>query len=362
MGRVLLCHDPVLDRAVAVKHLRADLVIPPEHVAPLIERMRQEARASARVSHPNLVALHDMGEDPHLGLFLVFEYVDGPTLKDGLERGPLDKQAAAKLALELGSALSYAHAAGVVHRDVKPENVMLSRTGAKVADFGIARIPDSTLTQGGSILGTPAYSAPEAIRSARFSPQSDQFSLAATLYEAISGQRAFPGDDAVAVATKIANEEAPPIALLRGLDLSVDRVLARGLAKQPKARFANCEEFGRALADALTREQRPLALTLPDVERSQRTTGRKFVGLSLTVAAVVGAWFFWDRISPVARSPLRFAQGSPPAEEVILPVAWLIERSGQAGRLPGDTPRAERNPRVGAGSDAGTRAPSQLAP
>ncbi len=124
MGRVLLCHDPVLDRDVAVKHLRSDLPLPPEQRAPLIERMRQEARASARVSHPNLVALHDMGEDARTGLFLVFEYVEGQTLKHRLNDGRLPPEQAARLARELGSALHFAHEAGVVHRDIKPENVM----------------------------------------------------------------------------------------------------------------------------------------------------------------------------------------------------------------------------------------------
>lgn len=337
MGRVLLCHDPVLDRSVAVKHLRQDLVIPPEHVAPLIERMRQEARASARVSHPHLVALHDMGEDPNLGLFLVFEYVEGPTLKDELSRGPLPRAAAAKLAVELGSALSYAHAAGIVHRDIKPENVILAKTGAKVADFGIARIPDSTLTQGGSILGTPAYSAPEAIRSGRFSPQSDQFSLAATLYEAISGRRAYPGDDAVAVATKIANEEAPPIALLCDLDLSVDRVLARGLSKQPKSRFANCQEFGRALADALNRDPRPVLATVPEVDAARRRRWPAWLGFAALATLGAAGWTLRHRLPATAPRSLSVLASDDP-EEVVLPVAWLIERATHGNKPAVDTP------------------------
>src|ERR1700712_1331085 len=222
MGRVLLAHDPVLDRSVAIKLLRDDLNIQPEQHDTLLHRMRQEARASARVSHPNIVALHDMGEDPELGLCLVFEYAEGLTLKERLLKGPLGPEAAAKLAREVGDALTTAHAAGVLHRDIKPENVILTPTGAKVADFGIARVPDSTLTRDGGLLGTPAYSAPECIETGRVSPLSDQFSLAATLYEAVSGHRAFPGEDAVAVATRITNEEPPAIAEFAGLDPHVD--------------------------------------------------------------------------------------------------------------------------------------------
>ncbi len=271
MGRVLLAHDPVLDRSVAIKLLRDDLNIPPEQHDTLLHRMRQEARASARVSHPNIVALHDMGEDPELGLCLVFEYAEGETLKERIVRGPLGPEAAAKLAREVGDALSTAHAAGVLHRDIKPENIILTPTGAKVADFGIARVPDSTLTRDGGLLGTPAYSAPECIASGKFSPLSDQFSLAATLYEAVSGQRAFPGEDAIAVATRITTDEPPGIAELAGLDPHVDSVLARGLAKAPSARFDDARALGLALAEALGQSPRRRLPTLPDQRHQSQT-------------------------------------------------------------------------------------------
>ncbi|HEY3253204.1 MAG TPA: serine/threonine-protein kinase [Polyangiaceae bacterium] len=264
MGRVLLAHDPVLDRSVAIKLLRDDLNIPPEQHDTLLHRMRQEARASARVSHPNIVALHDMGEDPELGLCLVFEYAEGLTLKERLLKGPLGPEAAAKLAREVGDALTTAHSAGVLHRDIKPENIILTPTGAKVADFGIARVPDSTLTRDGGLLGTPAYSAPECIASGKFSPLSDQFSLAATLYEAVSGQRAFPGEDAIAVATRITTDEPPGVAAYAGLDPHVDAVLARGLSKVPGARFEDSRAFGKALAEALWQRPRQQLPTMPD--------------------------------------------------------------------------------------------------
>lgn len=341
MGRVLLCHDPVLDRDVAVKHLRTDLPLPPEHREPLLERMRQEARASARVSHPHLVALHDMGEDPSTGLFLVFEYVQGSTLKQRLTDGRLTPDQAARLARELGSALHFAHQAGVVHRDVKPENVMLSPTGAKVADFGIARIPDSTLTQGGSILGTPAYSAPEAIRKGRFSAQSDQFSLAATLYEAVSGRRAFPGDDAVAVASLITNEEPSPFAAVIGLDPAVDRVLLRALSKDPKQRFGSCDEFGRALADVLRPELRASLPTLPDTFHSTPPPRPNLLWVGLAAGAALGAGAVWATLAPTSTTYLAPAQRWA-EEEVILPVAWLAERRG-----PGTSHRPPASPDAG---------------
>jgi eukaryotic-like serine/threonine-protein kinase len=266
MGRVFLARDPVLNRDVALKVLRDDLGIPPEVVEALLTRMRHEAQAAARVSHPNIVTLHDMGEDDQVGLYLVFECVNGPNLKERLKSGRLPAMQAARLARELGSALACAHLAGVLHRDVKPENVMLAPTGAKIADFGIAKIPDSTLTRAGTLVGTPAYCAPEALASGEFSPESDQFSLAATLYEAVSGERAFPGEDAVGVAAKIATAEPRPIARKCNLPDEVDEVLLRGLDKHPARRFASAAEFGEALATVLDRTSRTALASGPVIE------------------------------------------------------------------------------------------------
>ncbi|MCC6214344.1 MAG: serine/threonine protein kinase [Polyangiaceae bacterium] len=292
MGLVVLAHDPVLDRDVAIKVLRADLGLDAADREALLVRMRQEARASARVSHPNLVALHDMGEEPDVGLFLVFEYVHGDTLEKRLARGPLGPEAAAKLARELGGGLTSAHELGVLHRDVKPANVILAQTGAKVADFGIARLPSSTLTREGGILGTPAYSAPESIEHGTFSPASDQFSMAVTLWEAIAGHRAFPGDDAVAVAARIHAEEPAPIAGVCGLDPHVDSVLARALAKHPESRFPSCQDFGLALAEALELRRRGALPTLPDarhehLHRTSRSRSLAWIALGALAGGAV---------------------------------------------------------------------------
>lgn len=251
MGRVLLARDTVLGREVAIKLLRDDLGLPPETRDALLVRMRHEAQAAARVSHPNLVTLHDMGDDAREGVYLVFEYVPGETLRDAIEGGALPPSRVARLARELGSALDAAHAAGVLHRDVKPENIMLAPFGAKIADFGIARIPDSTLTRTGSLVGTPAYCAPEALSLGQFSPAGDQFSLAATLYEAVYGERAFPGDDALTVAARIASEPPARLAARRGLDARVDEALLRAMSGDPLSRFPSCVAFTEALTEAL---------------------------------------------------------------------------------------------------------------
>jgi serine/threonine-protein kinase len=304
MGKVLLAKDSVLGRLVAVKVTRDDLALPPDVRLELLDRMRNEARAAAGLSHPSMVTLHDMGEEPAVGLYLVFEYVDGPTLRDRLADGPLPASEVAKLARQLGDALATAHEAGVIHRDVKPENVLLARAGAKLADFGIARLPDSTHTRAGVVLGTPAYSAPEALAAAQFSPESDQFSLAATLYEAIRGVGAFRGEDALRVAARVANEEAPPLDPSTTFDAArANAILVRALSKEPKRRFASCRELGEAFAAAL--ERRPTLPPPPDgtvsVTRSsislvpKSTQRRQNIAAGTAALVIVGLLLFGRR-------------------------------------------------------------------
>ncbi len=349
MGRVLLAHDPILDRDVAVKHLRDDLRIPRDVRDGLVVRMRHEARAAARVAHPNLVTLHDMGEDPEVGLFLVFEYVPGPTLKQRLDDGPLPADEIAVMARELGEALSCAHEAGVLHRDIKPDNIILSRWGAKIADFGIARVPDSTLTHVGGVLGTPAYSAPETFRTSTFSAQSDQFSLAASIYEALSGQRAFPGDDSVSVTSRIANDPPALVASSLGLSHVVDDVLGRAMAKDPAARFPSCEAFGGALAASLGGRE-----ALGDLARSagsfgsagataatERRTGQILLGAA--VIAVTAAL--------IARTATRSVEAPTEAAAPVATVGFsaLPPPSASAHRRP-PAPR-QRAPRAPASTE-----------
>jgi serine/threonine-protein kinase len=263
MGRVWLARDTVLGRPVAIKVLRDDLALPPSVRDELVTRMRHEAQAAAAVSHPNIVTLHDMGEDDDVGLFLVFEYVPGPradgpeSLRDRLrESGSLSLPEVGKIARELGSALTFAHAAGVIHRDIKPENILFSRTGAKIADFGIARIPESTITRVNTVLGTPAYTSPEALSTGDFGPGSDQFAFAATLYEAATGDRAFGGDDPIVTAGKVSSEPPPPLEPGIGPPLvvrSLGAALAKGMAKDVVERFGSCVDLGEAVARAVER-------------------------------------------------------------------------------------------------------------
>lgn len=253
MGRVLLARDTVLGRRVAVKVLRDDLGLPADARDRLVERLHREASAAASLSHPGIVTLHDMGEDERAGLFLVFEHIDGPTLRERLARGgALPAGEVAAMARVLGAALTYAHASGVLHRDVKPENVMLGRTGAKLTDLGIARLGQEKATP---VLGTPAYAAPEALASDAYSAYSDQYSLAAMLYEALTGARPFEGDKALSITARV--------------------LFHRALAERARDRFASCETFATLLADELEgRNEKSLVTPLPPSSIVPRATRR----------------------------------------------------------------------------------------
>ena len=358
MGRVLLARDLVLDRDVAVKLLRDDLGVDADQRRALVDRMRHEAKACARVAHPNIVQLFDMGEEASIGLYLVFEYASGTTLKDRLQQGQLQPGVAADVAREIGDALTTAHESGVLHRDVKPENIILTPQGSKIADFGIARVPDSTLTKNGGLLGTPAYSAPECIANGEFSAQSDQFSLAATLYEALSRRRAFPGEDAVSVAARITNEDPPGIADGCGLDRHVDGVLSRALAKDPDKRFASAREFGDALAEALGRRSRGALPTLPDerhevLRRAEPRAGARLLIGGAAAGALLGITGI--QVTSGLKERERAALDAP-APERAPAVAWLSDAPPSPSRAP-----SAGSPRKAA-PNGSTKPPSSATP
>jgi serine/threonine-protein kinase len=320
MGLVLLARDEMLEREVALKFLRPDLRLDETERSLVMQRMRQEALAMARLNHPGIVALHDLGEDPEHGIYLVFERANGPTLEAALRRGRLTIDGVTTLATQLGEAITSAHERGIVHRDIKPANIILGEEGAKIADFGVARLPESTLTRAGAQVGTPAYSAPESLSRGEHSPKSDQFGLAAALYEALSGQRAYPGNDTVGVAQRIENETPLPIARALALSPRVDAVLLRGMAHDPAARYTSCRVLGQELSRALG-GGRDTQLTLPDqrvlprveVEGPSRRLGRVvlylLLGATLTVAIQRLAEKWTNESAPPQRRPAYLSPG-----------------------------------------------------
>jgi len=255
MGSVYLARDTELERDVAIKVVRLPPGASGEAEAFLV-RFRNEARAVGRLRHRSIVAVYDVGNDPDVGPYLVFEYIEGSNLKDILRaKGPLLPEQVVVLAEQIGDALDAAHHERIIHRDIKPENLLVGRDGIiRLADFGVARVPDAALTGEGQFLGTPCYGAPETLRGGAAGPLSDQFSFAAVLYEAATGARAFPGNDAVAVAHHVIHDEplAPSKAAVAGaiLPATVDDVLLRSLSKKPDERFESISALVNALREA----------------------------------------------------------------------------------------------------------------
>jgi serine/threonine protein kinase len=247
MSSVYRAHDRLLERHVAIKVLHEQFTADGEYV----ERFRREARAVAQLSHPNIVTVIDRGEQDDRQ-FIVFEYVDGENLKALVDReGPLPEREAIELALQVARGLGFAHEQGLVHRDVKPQNVLLKDGNqAKVTDFGIARSLDvqGGLTQTGTVMGTSDYIAPEQARGSKVDAQSDIYSLGTVLYELLTGEVPFAGDNFVAVAMQHINQP-PPSVRERQPELSpcVDDVVRRAMAKEPRDRFRSMDELCAAL-------------------------------------------------------------------------------------------------------------------
>ena len=251
MSSVYRAHDRLLERDVAIKVLHERFTADGDYV----ERFRREARAVAQLSHPNIVTVIDRGD--HGGRqFIVFEYVDGENLKALVEReGPLPEREAIGLALQIARALGFAHEEGLVHRDVKPQNVLLNDGGqAKVTDFGIARSLDvqGGLTQTGTVMGTSDYIAPEQARGSRVDAQSDVYSLGTVLYELLTGEVPFAGDNFVAVAMQHINQPPPSVRERRPeLSPCVDAAIRRAMAKEPRDRFRSMDELCTELSACL---------------------------------------------------------------------------------------------------------------
>jgi serine/threonine-protein kinase len=293
MGNVYLAHDADLDRPVAVKTLR-DLALDPDTREVFLSRFQNEARAAARLQHPNIVQIFDVGDDPNVGPYLVFEYVPGHTLKQALKkRGPLSRDELLDLAQQVADALTTAHVAGVIHRDLKPENLLITSNGqVKLADFGIARIPNADLTKEGQFLGTPCYAAPETLRSGEYSEQSDLFSFGAVIYEAACGERAFPGSEALAVAHKVMSiDPVPPSEANRGAAIpsALDAAILRALRKRPSERYASARTFVSALKQAYDGRR-------PSKSRRRRT-GLPFA-MTLTVGLLLALWIAVENCNP----------------------------------------------------------------
>ncbi|MGI8792393.1 MAG: Stk1 family PASTA domain-containing Ser/Thr kinase [Acidimicrobiales bacterium] len=259
MAEVYLAHDQMLDRRVALKVLFPELSTDPSFV----ERFRREAQAAANLAHPNIVSIYDWGEENGT-YFIVMEYVEGRTLGQVIRsEGPLLPDRAADIAADVASGLAFAHRNGVIHRDVKPGNVLLDAYGqVKVTDFGIARAADADheLTQTGAVMGTATYFSPEQAQGLRIDQRSDVYALGIVLYEMVVGRPPFQGDNPTAIAIKHVREQpVPPRQINRDIPAQFEAIVRQAIAKNPADRYASADEFR---ADLIRyRQGRPVIAT-----------------------------------------------------------------------------------------------------
>ena len=282
MGQVYLAVDPLIDRMVAIKVIRTNLLEPTEREE-FLARFRLEVRAAARCAHPNIVAIFDFSDDD-AAPYIVMEHVPGRTLSAILRGDAEERRAAvpslAQAMLSVLEGLQAAHALGVVHRDIKPGNIMITPRGAvKITDFGIAKFGGGNLTQMGGVVGTPAYMSPEQAHGREVDPRSDVFSVAAVLYEILLGRAPFAGNTMTDTLMRLTGPEPAELGRFAGTRLG--EVLRHGLAKDAAQRFASATQFGTALHEALApRETQaapptPLAITPPPLTPLMATPGSR---------------------------------------------------------------------------------------
>jgi eukaryotic-like serine/threonine-protein kinase len=334
MGEVYKARDTRLDRTVAIKVLPTDVSADPERRA----RFEREAKTIAGLNHPHVCTLYDVGE--HEGaMFLVMEHLAGQTLADRLEKGPLPLEQALTVAAEIADALSAAHRQGVIHRDLKPGNVMLTKGGAKLLDFGLARLTRAsdgsgasvTLSAVGTVVGTVPYMAPEQVEGRLTDARTDLFAFGTVLYEMLTGRRAFEGESQASVMAAILEHDPPPISAHEPLTPpTLDRLVRQCLAKSPEDRFQDARDLAFALEVVSGAGAAPAAvITTPHpVWRSPWAVAALWL-----VVGVVAGWLAFSRLrtetSVPTYSQLTFRRGTisaarfaPDGQTVVYSAAW----------------------------------------
>jgi hypothetical protein len=269
MGRVYRAHDPILDRPVALKTVAPALLTGKDTLA----RFRREARAAARLQHPNIVTIFEVGEVEGTH-YIAMELVEGIDLGEAMtppDRFPLEQKV--RMVVDVCRGLHFAHRMGVVHRDVKPANIRLTKDGTvKILDFGIARLrggdsTDPNLTQAGMVLGTPSYLSPELLQGAKVDHRADMWALGVILYEIVAGRRPFEAPTITSLITRIVSEPPPPLDPLLRLPEGLAAVALRALDKDPERRFADLDEMAKALLHAIGATPLPEAPLDPVIKK-----------------------------------------------------------------------------------------------
>jgi len=328
MGEVFLAEDSTLGRKVAIKMLSETLAGSPQ----ARQRLINEAKAAAALDHPNICSIHEVGEaDGHV--FIVMQYIDGQSLAERIWKAPLRPGEVVDVGIQVAQALAEAHAAGIIHRDIKPQNIVITPRGQlKVLDFGLAKIgqrdapdgPDAPtwerLTEAGSVVGTPGFMSPEQLRGKEIDARSDIFSLGVTLYECATGIHAFERGTPLEVSLRVVTETPPPPSAINpAIPPSLDRIIARAMAKDPAARYESAESLRSDLLELRQEIEGSASVpraVLPSGSTASTTpiaTGWSLRFKALAAAAVaatlLAAWF--------APALLRRGRHAPPPEAVV---------------------------------------------
>jgi serine/threonine-protein kinase len=276
MGVVYKAVDPLIDRTVAIKTINLNLSR--DELADFEERFNREAKSAGRLNHPNIVTIYDVGRADHVA-FMAMEYLEGRELKEIIASGEgLKPDRVTEIIAQVADALAFAHDHGVVHRDIKPANIMVLRNGSvKITDFGIAKMSSGSRTQIGIILGSPKYMSPEQVAGKAVDGRSDIFSLGAVLYELLTGQSAFGGEDSTltTIMYRVLNEmPTAPSGVNPSIPVAFDYIVARALAKAPENRYQSAREMANDLRNFknLTATS-PLTSTDSSGKRSAAKTG-----------------------------------------------------------------------------------------
>jgi serine/threonine protein kinase len=346
MGIVYDGWDPLIDRRVAIKTVRL-LDADDEEMREALARFKREAQAAGRLTHPNIVGVYDYGESNDVA-YIVMEFAAGSSLKAVLdERRRLPPAEAVAIMQQVLAGLAYSHARGVVHRDIKPGNIILTEGGqVKIADFGIARIESSSMTSVGTIMGTPAYMPPEQFRGDAVDARSDLYAAGVMAFQLLGGQRPYEGSMTTIMQKVLNTPVPPPVSGCGDVPAAFDPVVARAMARAPEDRFQNAEAFAAALREALTtpvvptgedsdatvvlgagKRREAVATPAPAPAPARVATshppmprgGRRaplLAGIGIVILAAAGGAFYFLRGGSPA-SPVPALQSTAPAPQVV---------------------------------------------